>query len=51
MEDQLSFEVYPHQVSGKEPKLFSKDKTRILKGFNQNEHDFYIQVNDEAHPS
>ena len=26
--------VYPHQVSGKEPKLISQDHTQVLKGLN-----------------
>ncbi len=48
--NRISLEVYPHQVSGKEPKLLTPDGTKILKGFNQNEQDFYLSVNHPEAP-
>ncbi len=37
-------EVYCEQVSGKEPKLLSLDRTKLLKGFNAVENHFYLHL-------
>ena len=52
MESAIALQVYPFQVSGKEPKLLSQDKSKLLKGFNQTELDFYEAVfhPTSAHP-
>jgi hypothetical protein len=36
--------VYSYQVSGKEPKLLTKDLSKLLKGFNQTEAEFYKEI-------
>lgn len=40
----MEFRVYPHQVSGKAPKLLFSNSTRILKGLDSNEEKFYLAV-------
>lgn len=45
-EQVLELRVYPHQVSGKAPKLLFSNATRILKGLDSNEESFYLAVDN-----
>lgn len=45
MEQDFKFIVYENQISGKQPKLITDCGTKIMKGYHENQFNFYAFIN------